>query len=1409
MAYGIEVYKDPGYPTLLDTMLGGRVFIELLEISPTAGNIGNINVGQQTSLVYSNVPGGQYLKYYTLQAGQYTVATSTNGSSQAVLTITRQSANISSRGTPTTIIALFATKINDPSYGFLVTNASGDRLVSSSYVIPVFKGRVTFNSTATYSYGLNRVHEKTISYGDTNSYKLVLYTIPQSTNVWFTAESFIYPGINPYTLTTTYSLPSAGTTYNLAEAFVFQLNNISASSHSYGIRVWDSGSPQKLTFDSGLEHINIAGIQESPKISFDNTEQSITNSSLYGDYSAIVIPRFYRETAQQTSQNALSSTIRSYNGVFRRQAGTLYYKIQETGLGFEDAVINYTYEWGSQYDNTIFIVNTSLLGGTGGGGSGSNTLTATISEGGGSSSCTYSTEYSSNCTTSKTYNINTSGGDGTNITYNWSIIENTAGFTLTTASNLGYATISHTGSSGTYAAIIRCTLTQSGVSTIIDYPIQHTHSTVAATYTVTANTNSINEGQGVTFVISTTNVPPDTTLYWTLNSITGTDLSPTQSSGSFTIGANLSGYVTLYASEDELEEGTESFSITIRTGSTSGTDVGTSPTVTIVDTSTPSSGWSLYLSDSSTSINGGSTKTLVLSYFDIGVQSLPTYSFSSNNANLTISNSSGTMNGNYDSEAGEYVNIEKQVTITAANINGGNQSVIITARSPNGGTVRRLLSLTINDVQQPTVTLTPASSSISINTTTTITVTTSESTTSLTSGDVTVSSGSISNFSGSGTSYSFTYTAPGTGGTATISIAAGAFQDSVGNNNTAGSTSITIVAPTFYDAPQISNFTANPSSGQNETTQRSVTFSFDVTDNSYSYNQRYNGSTFIGTNFYWAIEGNAEVSGDDFDSSIYGTLQSVDGTVNRSASITIKTDQLTETGTQQYRVNFYRNGPYTGTPYYQSSWYTISDTSTTPVVLSYNVSPSSGSVSEGSALNFNITTSNVPDGTTLYWTLSGTNINGIDYNETQYQSAISTTNTGGGAAGYATIVHQLYQKHLGRFAEQGGLDYWVGQLVANNDSVAGVENNIAAATIAGNSDSGSVIIYSNSATVSGSVVADITSENTETFTFSLRTGSTSGPVVKTATVTVSDSSTPPSSPSINSFSASPSSITNGSSTTLSWSTSGANVVKISGVGTYNASTTSISVSPSSTTTYTLTAINVAGQATSSTTVTVTEPVVQISGITFSPSPVNNAGSYTVTVSQNITSTSANQITLTFDQRTPNGSNNIFSPPGHLITIPAGSTSGSFSSTVSGADLRHNAQLTATGSISTGSANTWAVVGGNSNTGVSYIDYNVSNTADATKNTQNTTIFLRAGQVFRAGTANVGGYLSQTVYVTTGDSYIVLVNSGGTIVAFNDDYTGFGTASYFEYTVPSDGNYTLKLGAYKDGASSGRAGYIFG
>jgi hypothetical protein len=94
-------------------------------------------------------------------------------------------------------------------------------------------------------------------------------------------------------------------------------------------------------------------------------------------------------------------------------------------------------------------------------------------------------------------------------------------------------------------------------------------------------TSLIEEGETYTVSTSTTNVAENTILYWTVNS-NFTDFAVP--SGNFVITDNI-GNFDLTTLLDETTEGSETFTISIKTGSVTGTTVATTPLITIVDNS--------------------------------------------------------------------------------------------------------------------------------------------------------------------------------------------------------------------------------------------------------------------------------------------------------------------------------------------------------------------------------------------------------------------------------------------------------------------------------------------------------------------------------------------------------------------------------------------------------------------------------------------------------------------------------------------------------------------------------------------------------------------------------------------------------------------------------------------------------
>jgi hypothetical protein len=106
----------------------------------------------------------------------------------------------------------------------------------------------------------------------------------------------------------------------------------------------------------------------------------------------------------------------------------------------------------------------------------------------------------------------------------------------------------------------------------------------SATYSITPASSSVTEGSSINFNIGTTLIVDGTILYWT---ITGVATAPdfVAVNGSAVINNN-TGTITVNTVDDSLIEGSETFSVQLRTGSINGPIVATSSPVTIIDNST-------------------------------------------------------------------------------------------------------------------------------------------------------------------------------------------------------------------------------------------------------------------------------------------------------------------------------------------------------------------------------------------------------------------------------------------------------------------------------------------------------------------------------------------------------------------------------------------------------------------------------------------------------------------------------------------------------------------------------------------------------------------------------------------------------------------------------------------------------
>ena len=232
----------------------------------------------------------------------------------------------------------------------------------------------------------------------------------------------------------------------------------------------------------------------------------------------------------------------------------------------------------------------------------------------------------------------------------------------------------------------------------------HAASALAARLSLTANNpgstptfsllqagsvTTINEGTALQFNISTTNVSNGTNLYWSL-SRPGDFNSPT--TGTVSINGSGNASFTVTPTADTTTEGNETFLARLRTGSQSGTEVATSSSITIVDTSLtpPAATFAITPPSGVTSVNEGTAITFTITTANVANNTVLYWAlsrpgdFDTGSGNVTISNNTASFT----------------VTPTAdVSSNEGAETFTANVRtvSASGSIVATSASITIND----------------------------------------------------------------------------------------------------------------------------------------------------------------------------------------------------------------------------------------------------------------------------------------------------------------------------------------------------------------------------------------------------------------------------------------------------------------------------------------------------------------------------------------------------------------------------------------------------------------------------------------------------------------------------------------------------------------------------------------
>jgi hypothetical protein len=204
-------------------------------------------------------------------------------------------------------------------------------------------------------------------------------------------------------------------------------------------------------------------------------------------------------------------------------------------------------------------------------------------------------------------------------------------------------------------------------------------------YSVSSSVASLNEGSAVTYTISTQYVLDGTVLYWTTSgTTTSSDFSDGLTSGSVTM-TNGTATVVRTLTNDIITEGSETIVFELRTGSTSGTIVATSPSVTVYDTSV------LFITPDTSSVNEGGSVTWTINavgfgtgtlyYTNSGTTSAGDFSDNLNSGSIAITSDNGTLTktllSDLSTEGSETIIIQIRTGSTAGTIVGTSNTVTV------------------------------------------------------------------------------------------------------------------------------------------------------------------------------------------------------------------------------------------------------------------------------------------------------------------------------------------------------------------------------------------------------------------------------------------------------------------------------------------------------------------------------------------------------------------------------------------------------------------------------------------------------------------------------------------------------------------------------------------------------------
>ena len=209
-----------------------------------------------------------------------------------------------------------------------------------------------------------------------------------------------------------------------------------------------------------------------------------------------------------------------------------------------------------------------------------------------------------------------------------------------------------------------------------------------ATYNVTSSVNNVNEGETVTFQISTTNVEWDTLLTYVISGISSTDISSGSLSGTVLVnpdGDKGTASVTLRLTADQITEGTETLTFSLQ---------GKVATVLINDTSPAAATYTLQQWPAGTSANEGSQADFSVTTTNVATGTALSYTISGVSA---ADVGTGSLNGSVTVGSNGVANIA--IPIVADSLTEGAETLTVTLQGQSS-------SIIVNDTSKAAATYT-------------------------------------------------------------------------------------------------------------------------------------------------------------------------------------------------------------------------------------------------------------------------------------------------------------------------------------------------------------------------------------------------------------------------------------------------------------------------------------------------------------------------------------------------------------------------------------------------------------------------------------------------------------------------------------------------------------------------------